>query len=150
MARVANVHSRHYRGEDACVYVLDGPVGLQPVSAGKREYLRSEKHQAVYAEALGDKFCVGHAAGAPGRCTERLTPHHILPRSQAGGQEQAEAYPVVMLCDWLNDAVQSNPECRAWAETHYFHRNGRDWPFLMSAAVARETEPARPSRSKFK
>lgn len=111
------------------------PMGM---SEAKRAYLDSEKHQAVYAEALGDKFCVGHAAGAPGRCTERLTPHHILPRSQAGGQEAAERFPVVMLCDWLNDAVQSIPEVREWAKSHYFHRNGRDYPFLLSAADVRK------------
>lgn len=111
------------------------PMGM---SEAKRAYLSSEKHQAVYAEALGDKFCVAHAAGAPGRCTNVLTPHHILPKSQAGGQERAEDFPVVSVCDWFNDAVQANAEVRAWGKSHYFHRNGRDWPFLLSAADVRK------------
>lgn len=128
-------------------YMDKAPIGLQPVSAPKRAYLASEKHQEVYAEAIADKFCVAHAAGAPGRCTERLTPHHILPRSQAGSQEKAEKYPVVMVCDWFNDAVQANAEVREWGKTHYFHRDGRDWPFLLGAVEARTTEPR---RSRFK
>lgn len=144
------IHGSHHA--DYHPFMDKAPVGLQPVSADKRAYLASEKHQAVYAEALGDKFCVGHAAGAPGRCTERLTPHHILPRSQAGGQEKAEDYPVVMLCDWLNDAVQSNPEVREWAKSHYFHRNGNDWPFLLSAADVRKDSGSslQPKRSMLK
>lgn len=157
MKRTANIHLLKHPDYDH-PYVLKGEPGLKPMSEGKREYLKSQKHQEVYAEAMGDKFCVGHAAGAPGRCTERLTPHHILPRSQAGGQEKAEDYPVVMLCDWLNDAVQSVAEVREWAKSHYFHRNGRDWPFLLSAADVRkdsdltlqQTESATKKRSILK
>lgn len=105
--------------------------GLQPVSEGKRAYLASETHKAIYAEASSG-YCVGHAVGAPGRCSGPLTPHHTASRGASGGQEAAEKRaPVVMLCSTLNDAIGSDPEVKRWAETHTFTRDGVQYPFLV-------------------
>lgn len=107
--------------------------GMNPVSAARRAYLESEEHKEAYARADEDGVCLGHLAGAPGKCLGPLTRHHIVPRSQAGGLPAADTYPVVLLCAWLNDGVQSDEKLRKWAENTTFERDGRVYPFLMKA-----------------
>lgn len=107
--------------------------GLQPISAPRRAYLESGEHKAVYAEASADEFCVGHAAGAPGRCMGPLTPHHTAPRGRFGGQRAAEeTAAVVMVCVALNDDIENDAETAEWARTHFFMRQGKPHPFLLS------------------
>ena len=123
----APIHLRQSEGFHA--YLSDKPVGLQPMSAGMREYRASDAHKESYSQA--ESYCVGHALDAPGRCIPPLTPHHTLKRS-VGGQPFAEAHaPVVTLCAWLNGAIESDPAVRAWALTTTFERNGVSYPFLV-------------------
>lgn len=99
------------------------------MSPKRRAYLASPQHDRAYSER--EAYCVGHALGAPGRCIGILTPHHTLKRSQAGGIEAAEQYPVVTVCAWLNGAFESDPEARKWGETHTFVRGGVQYRFIV-------------------
>lgn len=153
MAKSADVHSRHYRGADGHPFVLDGPVGLQPVSAPRRAYMASQEHKEAYGVA--EAYCVGHALDAPGKCMPPLTPHHTLKQSYAGKKYAEANAPVVTLCAWLNGAIESDPEVRAWALRATFNRNGVDYPFLIDKVShdrersEEETrESARPSPGK--
>lgn len=102
---------------------------MNPISKKRRAYLASDEHQEAYGVA--EAYCVGHALDAPGRCTGPLTPHHTIKRSVAG-LEYAEANaPVVTLCAWLNGAIESDRNVRAWAMATTFNRGGVDYPFLV-------------------
>lgn len=105
------------------------PKPMNVRSKKRQAYLASAEHDRAYSER--EAYCVGHAVGAPGRCTGILTPHHTLPRSQAGGLERAEELaPVVTVCAWLNTWFQEDG--REWAQTHTFVRGGVEYPFLVS------------------
>ena len=122
-------HASHSRwSPDFHAFQDASRAGLQSVSEARRAYQQSEAHKAAYASLEG--VCMAEAAGAPGACHGELTPHHTMPRSQAGGLERADEYPVVALCAWHNTWVQEGG--REWARTHTFHRNGQDHFFLIS------------------
>lgn len=105
-------------------------AGLKAVSDGRRAYQQSEAHQEAYAAASAPQ-CLAGLAGAPGQCLGPLTPHHTLSRSQAGGLEAADKFPVVSLCAYHNDAIESDPKMRRWAERTTFERGGKEYPFRM-------------------
>lgn len=102
------------------------------MSEQRQRYLDSQEHKDAYAEHSRSNECAAEAAGAPGKCLLPLTPHHIAPRGAFGGQRAAEKFPVVTLCAYHNEWVQQDAYGREWAKAHYFHRDGQDWPFLMS------------------
>lgn len=106
---------------------------MNQVSEKRRRYVRSEAHRDAYGVA--EAYCVGHALDAPGKCWGPLTPHHTLKRS-VGGIELAEQYPVVTLCAWLNGAIESDTEVRAWALRSTFSRGGVSYPFLVNRRAA--------------
>jgi len=105
--------------------------GLNPTSASKREYLKSDDHIRAYEDVFSNG-CAADAAGAPTACMGAMTPHHIAPRGAFGGQRAAERFPVITLCVFHNEWVQQDVRGREWARSHYFHRDGTDWPFLLS------------------
>ena len=110
------------------------PSGLQPVSAARRAYLASDEHRDAYGVA--EAYCVGHALDAPGKCFGPLTAHHTMKRSAAGLEASERLAPVVTLCAWLNGAIESDPEVRAWAIRSTFNRGGQDFPFLVTKGKA--------------
>lgn len=125
--------------------------GLKPIGADRQAYLDSKEHKEAYGVA--EAYCVGHALDAPGKCQPPLTPHHTLKQSYAGKEYAEKNAPVVTLCAWLNGAIESDPEVRAWALRTTFNRNGVDYPFLIDKVShdrerveARETAPARPKK----
>ncbi len=123
-------HASHSGGTWTHDFVDGRRKGLHAQSETRRTYLESPEHIEAYAKAESD-LCAAEAAGAAGRCILPLTPHHIMPKGIAGGQKAAEKYPIVTLCAYHNDWVQEAG--RRWAQTHYFHRDGKNWPFLMTA-----------------
>ncbi len=119
----AGIHSRHHPEHHE--YQDSTKPGLKVMSGGKRAYLDSEQHERAYSEA--EAYCVGHSLGAPGRCNGILSPHHTMKRSVAGQAYSEANSPVVTLCTFLNDGIESIPEIRTWALTHTFRRAGEDY-----------------------
>ena len=123
-----------------------GAAKLANESAGRRAYVQSEAHKAVYgaaraADGEGVGMCLAHVGGAPGECSRDRVPHHIAGRGAFGGQEASERqYPVVMVCSYFNEAVEAVPEVRRWAEVNRFERDGVEYPFRMRQRERREAE----------
>lgn len=123
-------------------YMDKTPGGLQPQSEGRRNYLNASKYSAR-SKAARAEDCAFFAAGAPTEIDGRAVCdgtahgiHHIAPRGSFGGLEASERYPTVAACDWHNAWCQQDAEGREWARTHFFHRDGQDWPFLLSPKEA--------------
>jgi len=127
----AKNHENHIGSTWTHNYQDERKAGLKPMSEGKREYLASQEHADVYSR--GDAAsCAAEAAGVPTRCYGRLSPHHIAPRGSFGGQRAAEKFPVVTVCEFHNGWFQQDDNGREWARSHFFHQDGKDWPFLLS------------------
>jgi hypothetical protein len=142
--KIAPVHSVHHPEYHKYFDKTPSDLGM---SAGTRDYLASQKHQEVYAQADEQRFCLAHRGGAPEQCRGPLTRHHVFARSAAGGQEQAEdGWPVITVCEGFNGDVESKPRVRAWAErtTFVWHVDGKEYPFRISARMARQLKAARP------
>lgn len=99
-------------------YLDASKAGLQPVSEGRANYVKSEAHQRAYEHVEGE--CIFFAGGAPLDCYGPITPGHIVPRSVAGSLEEADRWPVAPQCALHNREVDANPELRQWASEHRF------------------------------
>lgn len=129
----------HSRGE--CQYVDASKAGLSPIGKAREAYLRSDTHRQAYREAETAEKCLAGLAGAPGACLGPLTPHHIAGRGAFGGQRAAEQYPVIALCSYHNEAIESDVQMARWAERNTFERDGKVYPFRMRQK-SRRTEAA--------
>jgi hypothetical protein len=132
----------HTRGD--CQYVDASKAGMSPIGKSREAYLRSVEHQRAYSDAReadnSGGQCLAHLAGAPGECSYDRVPHHVLGRGAAGGLEAAERDGVVvMVCSFVNAAIEADPATRRWAERTEFERDGKVYPFRMRTKQRRET-----------
>lgn len=133
----ADVHSRHYRGEDAHGYTLDPADTALGMSEGVRNFRKTSGYDAAVKAAKGgpcqimSPVCTGRA--------EHL--HEPMPRGRAGNLERAvEIGGTIPACDACNDYCSG--EGQIWAAEHGFlFRNTVEG--VQAAQAAKEERESR-------
>ena len=131
--------------EGAHKYADPTKAGISSIGRDREEYQKSEQHKAAYARADEQPLCLAGMANCPEPCGKGEaglpTPHHVFAVSAAGNRQKAEEWPVITLCAHHNNWVEGAG--RAWAERTTFERDGIEYPFRISAKMARAmTSPA--------
>lgn len=135
-ARSAPIHLRTTPGGHPFLDAR-GAARLAPQSAGRTEYMQSEAHKRAYEHVDGE--CIFFAGGAPLDCYGGLSGHHVIPKSVSGSIQASERDGVVApACIGHNEAVESNPELREWAESNRFMwHDGKHWYYRYNPVMYR-------------
>ena len=114
MAKAAERHSRHYRGEDACVYVLDGDYKMGP-SEGYRNKMGRRR---VHTRPMYEQECIAKVIGgfAVPDCSGGPTVHEPWTRGRGGPID--DPANMVPMCAHHNTWVSQDVEGQRWAEAN--------------------------------
>jgi hypothetical protein len=140
---VCNERKNHLNHPGDHDFVDASKAGMSPIGKAREAYQKSEAHKRAYSDAreadVSGGQCLAHLAGAPGECSYDRVPHHALGRGAAGGLEAAERDGVVvMVCAFVNAAIEADPATRRWAERATFERDGVEYPFRMRTKQRRD------------
>lgn len=114
MAKSADVHSRHYRGEDGHPFVLDGEYKMGP-SEGYRN--KMERRRPL-TRPMYEQECIAKVLGAHTipPCSGGPTVHEPWTRGRGGPIDDERN--MVPMCAFHNTWVSQDAEGQRWAEAN--------------------------------
>jgi len=116
MAKAADRHSRHYRGEDACAFTLDASdYGKLGPSEG---FKNDMERRRVHTRPMYEQECIAKVRGAHiiPPCSDGPTVHEPWTRGRGGPKD--DPANMVPMCAFHNTWVSQDAEGQRWAEAN--------------------------------